>query len=185
MTTLTRMSLPLLVGAMLSAAIAGCASAPPIPIQASPAAFQALEGEWDGTYTSRDTGRSGSIWFKLIAGEDHAHGDVLMRARGRREPYYRHQPNQWPAVKRPADVAQVLTIQFVHASGGTVDGRLEPYWDPDCQCEAVTTFRGRLDGKRLEGTFNTRLGYTGQANGRWSAYRRRVTELPSEEASHD
>jgi hypothetical protein len=160
MTTLTRMSLPLLVGAMLSAAIAGCASAPPIPIQASPAAFQALEGV-------------------------HAHGDVLMRARGRREPYYRHQPNQWPAVKRPADVAQVLTIQFVHASGGTVDGRLEPYWDPDCQCEAVTTFRGRLDGKRLEGTFNTRLGYTGQANGRWSAYRRRVTELPSEEASHD
>lgn len=81
-------------------------------------------------------------------------------------------------------LTQVLTIQFVHAFDGTVDGRLEPYWDPDCQCEAVTTFRGRLIGDRLEGTFSTRVGFSGHANGSWVAYRRRVALLPSEEASH-
>lgn len=154
-------------------------------MEPSPAEFQALVGEWDGTYTSRDTGRSGSIWFKLIAREDHAHGDVLMTPRGHMEPYYRYPPNGWLPGERPADVTQILTIQFVHASAGTVDGRLEPYWDPDCRCQAVTTFRGRLDGDRLEGTFDTRLGNTGEANGRWIARRRRVAEFAPEEARHD
>ena len=156
------------------AAVASCASAPTIPLQGSPPALTALAGEWDGTYASRDTGRTGSIWFKLIAGDDHAHGDVLMTPRGHTEPYYRYPPSGWPAAGPPADVTHVLTIQFAHVSDGTVDGRLEPYWDPDCQCEAITTFRGRLLGDRLEGTFSTRLGLTGQASGRWVAYRRRV-----------
>jgi hypothetical protein len=63
------------VGGIFGIAVANCASAPPIPIQASPSSLQALVGEWDGSYTSRDTGRSGSLWFKLIAGEDHAPPD--------------------------------------------------------------------------------------------------------------
>lgn len=171
--TPSRALLRILVGCVCSAAMASCASAPPIPIQGSPRALLALAGEWDGTYTSRDSGRNGSIWFKLIAGEDHAHGDVLMTPRGRTQPYYRYPPSGWPVAGPPADLTQV-SIQFVHASDGTVDGRLEPYWDPDCQCEAITTFRGRLRGDRLEGTFSTRLGLTGQATGRWVAYRRRV-----------
>ena len=166
--------LTILVVGVCSAAPASCASGPPIPLQGSPPAFMTLAGEWDGTYTSRDTGRNGSIWFELIAGEDHAHGDVLMTPRGRTEPYYRYPRTGWPGTGRPADLTQVLTIQFVRASDGTVGGRLEPYWDPDCQCEAITTFRGRLRGDRLEGTFSTRLGLTGQAIGRWVAYRRRA-----------
>lgn len=185
MTTLTRFMLPVLCGGMLAAGVAACASAPIIPVEASRADFDALVGEWDGTYTSRDTGRSGSIWFKLIAGEDHAHGDVLMTARGRSEPYYRYPPNDWPASGRPGGAPQVLTIRFVRASAGTVDGRLDTYWDPDCGCEAVTTFRGRLSGDRLEGTFNTRLGVGGQANGQWTAYRRRVGEPAPEKNRHD
>ena len=86
--------LTILVGGVCSAALISCASAPPIPLQGSPAALVDLAGEWDGTYTS--------------------------------------------------------------------------------QCEAITTFRGRLRGDRLEGTFSTRLGLTSQANRRWVAYRRRV-----------
>lgn len=39
---------------------------------------------WGGTYASRDTGHGGSIWFKLIGGDDHAHGDVLMIGEDRR-----------------------------------------------------------------------------------------------------
>jgi hypothetical protein len=160
-----------------SLAVTGCATSPPIAIEASPTAIHSLVGEWDGTYTSRDTGRSGSIWFKLVAGEDHAHGDVLMTPRGRRDPYHRSPPTAGSLPDRPADLTQVLTIQFVHTAEGTVDGRLEPYWDPDCQCRAVTTFRGRLNGDRLEGTFTTQLGVSGQASGRWVAHRRRLASL--------
>jgi hypothetical protein len=173
----------MLLGSICTLA-AACVSGPPIAIQGSPSSLQALVGEWDGTYTSRDTGRSGSIWFKLIAGEDHAHGDVLMTPKGWTHSYYRYRPHSRPSVNHPADLTQALTIQFVHTADGTIDGHLEPYWDPDCQCEAVTTFRGRLQGDRLEGTFSTRLGIAGQANGRWIAYRRRLALLSSREGRH-
>ena len=118
--------LRILVGCVCCAA-ASCASAPPIPLRASPSSLQALVGEWDGTYTSRDTGRSGSLWFKLIAGEDHAHGDVLMTPRGRTDSYHRYPPSGWPSTGRPTGLTEVLAIQFAHAADGTVDGRLEPY----------------------------------------------------------
>lgn len=183
--TSRRLLLRIMFGGICCAAVASCASAPPIPIRASPSSLQALVGEWDGSYTSRDTGRSGSLWFKLVAGEDHAHGDVLMTPRGRTEPYFRYPPSGWPSAGRPIDLTEVLTIQFVHAADGRLDGRLEPYWDLDCQCEAVTTFRGRLLGDRIEGRFHTRLGVAGQANGEWVAYRRRLASLPKAETRHE
>ena len=173
---------PLAVGAICCAS---CVSAPPIPVDASPSSLNALVGEWDGRYTGADTGRGGSLWFKLVAGDDHAHGDVLMIPRGRREPYYRYPPSGWPLAGQPADVTHLLAIQFVHAADGRLDGRLEPYWDPDCPCEAVTTFRGRLLGDRIEGTFNTRLRIAGEANGRWVADRRRFASIPIAEGRHD
>lgn len=152
---------------------AACATAPPIPVNASPAEIESLAGEWDGTYSSQDTGRSGSIWFKLISGEDHAHGDVLMIARGRMEPYYRYPPDdRWRGAERP-DMSRALTIRFAHLSRGLLDGQLDPYWDPDCSCQAVTVFRGRLSGDTLKGTFDTRLGFGRVATGRWVADRRR------------
>jgi hypothetical protein len=163
----------LLLGGLLAVGAAACATAPPIPVEASRADIESLVGEWDGTYSSRDTGRSGSIWFKLSAGEDHAHGDVLMIPLGRLEPYYRYLPDsRWPAGERPG-ATRALTIRIAHLSGSLLDGRLDPYWDPDCGCEAVTVFRGRLSADTIQGTFDTRLDFGRHASGRWVAHRRR------------
>ena len=39
---------------------------------------ESLEGDWEGTYSSEQTGRTGSILFRLKAGTDSAYGDVVM-----------------------------------------------------------------------------------------------------------
>jgi hypothetical protein len=173
----------LLFGGLLLLGAAACATAPAIPVNASPADIESLSGEWAGTYSSHDTRRSGSIWFKLIAGDDHAHGDVVMIPVGRLEQYYRYPPdNRWRDVEHP-DVSPVLTIRFAHLTGGLLNGQLDPYWDPDCKCQAVTVFRGRLSGDTLKGTFDTRLGFGRVATGRWVADRRRSAQ--PEERRHD
>lgn len=155
------------------AGILACASAPPIPLRGSPADFAALVGEWNGQYTSRDAGRSGSIWFTLVAGEDHAHGDVLMTARSQSMPYSRYSPGD-PRRLEPEPLPQFLTIRFVRVTDGGLHGALEPYWDPACQCEAVTSFHGRLLDGRLRGTFITRLDRGASSGGQWHATRRRI-----------
>ena len=178
-----RHAMSLLFGGLLCVGVAACATAPPIPMNASPADIELLAGEWDGTYSSQDTGRNGSIWFKLIAGEDHAHGDVFMIPLGRLEPYYRYPAdNRRPAAERP-DMSRVLTVRFARLSGGLLNGQLDPYWDPDCSCQAVTVFRGRLSGDTLKGTFDTRLGFGRVATGRWVADRRRSG--PQGEVRHE
>jgi hypothetical protein len=67
-----------------------------------------------------------------------------------------------------------LTIRFVRSAGGIVTGSLDPYWDPDHHCRAVTVFRGHLTPGKIEGTFTTDLE-TGiqQVAGTW-----RVTRQP-------
>jgi hypothetical protein len=160
-----------LVSACAAASAAACASAPAVPLRGSPTAVAALVGEWNGTYDSRDTGRSGSIWFKLIAGEDHAHGDVLMTPRGA-VPYWRHAPGTGRKMEMEPP-SQFLTIRFVRVRDNEVRGVLEPYWDPSCQCQAVTTFQGQLAGDRLRGAFDTRLDSGGRSSGQWEVTRSR------------
>lgn len=154
-------------------ALSACVSAPPVPVRGTPGAVASLAGEWDGTYSSGTTGRSGSIWFKLIDGEDHAHGDVLMTPAGASTAYGRYAPGQSPAAdgQRPG-AATFLTIRFVRAADGAVDGVLDPYWDPACDCRVVTAFRGEIGDGRVAGTFVSRYGES-IATGRWEATRRR------------
>lgn len=147
-----------------------CASAPAIPLRGPVADFAKLAGEWDGRYTSLDAGRSGSLWFTLIAGEDHAHGDVQMTPDGA-VPYGRYGLGDYPHAPQP-DMPRFLTIRFVRAIGDAVDGRLDPYWDPSCPCRAETAFRGRLIEGALRGTFVTRFSGGAQALGQWEAFRR-------------
>lgn len=152
------------------AAAGACASAPPVPLRGSPAAVAALAGEWSGRYSSRDTGRSGSIWFKLIGGEDHAHGDVLMTPVDAVSPYGRYVPRTAGPVQQ-GPVSQFLTIRFAAVRHAEIRGELERYWDPACSCEAFTTFHGRLTGDRLQGTFFTRFADGGRASGQWDVSR--------------
>jgi hypothetical protein len=155
---------------VLTAGLIGCAPPPPIRVVGSPSDLDSLAGEWTGTYKSRDGDRQGSIWFKVVAGEDHAHGDVLMTPQGRSEAYARYKPGEKPG---QSDAPQFLAIRFVAVSKGEVSGVLEPYWDADCDCQAQTTYVGQQFENVFEGTFITRLRNGRTATGRWTVVRRR------------
>ena len=155
----------------VAAALADCASAPVISLRGSPADWTAWAGEWDGTYAGRETGRSGTLWFKLVAGEDHAHGDVQISATGA-EPYTRFPPANWP-MAQPVERQYYIPIRFARADGGLIEGQLDPYWDPAIGSDALTTFRGRMSEGRISGAFVTRYGNGRTARGSWEATRRR------------
>lgn len=152
-------------------ATAACSSTPqPIPLTGAPADIQALEGDWIGEYHSYDaSGRSGTILFRLEAGQDTAYGDVLMHIAGRET------AQVIPFTTDPwANVApdQILTITFVRAAGGTVFGNLDLYNDPVCGCEVRTTFSGRVKGNLIEGTYTTEhLSGADRNTGRWRVVR--------------
>jgi hypothetical protein len=163
------------VGAAAILATGGCAyHSPPVPVTGSPAALDALAGEWAGEYSSDATGRSGSIHFALRAATDSAFGEVLMVPAGATRPLTRASAGAMLPGERttPGTDTEVLTIRFVSASGGTVTGSLDPYRAPDCDCILTTRFSGRQDGDRITGTFVT----TGdpvheQLTGRWQVTR--------------
>ena len=141
---------PALITAL--AMVGACASNPsPVPVTGATADIQALVGEWTGEYRSVETGRSGSIVFKLNPGSDTANGDIVMVSR---EPGMSHDDAVNIALTRQA-ANQVLTIRFVRISGSTIAGAIDPYPSPDCSCQLVTEFRGELKGDRMEGTFRT------------------------------
>lgn len=165
---LRRLALLITAGLVLSA----CAPLPEVALPGPRGSADALTGEWDGTYVGPASGRSGSIWFKLVEGEDHAHGDVLMKARGSNAPYSRYAPtNDGREIHPP--VSTMLSIHLVRVVGNQVDGFLDPYWDPLCNCEALTTFSGELFENRITGTFVTRLSGDTLATGRWEVTRRK------------
>lgn len=150
---------------------AACSSNPqPIPLSGAPADIQSLEGEWVGEYHSYDqSGRSGTILFRLEAGQDTAIGDVLMHISGRET------AEMMPITTNPwANVSpdQILTVTFVRAAGGTVHGRLDTYNDPVCGCEIRTVFTGRLKGNLIEGTYTSEhLNGADHTTGRWRVVR--------------
>jgi len=133
------------------AAAAGCKSsnpAPPIPVEGSNAS--ALRGSWEGEYSSRDTGRTGTIKFELKTFEKTARGDVLMVPK---DAYAPNAPTSGP--EAVAKMPQVLSITFVDSSGGTVNGTMDTYVDPRCNCKVQTSFEGTITGDTIQGTFRT------------------------------
>lgn len=153
-------------GAVAAAACTGPGT--PVPVAGSATDLASLAGEWSGQYSSEESGRSGSIVFRLTAGTDSATGDVMMSPMTggpRSDP---SSPSQQPALAAP----QVLTIRFVRIEGGRVSGRLAPYREPTCDCELVTVFEGRLNGAKLEGTYTSRRPDGQTQQGRWEVTRR-------------
>jgi hypothetical protein len=159
------------VAALLTLGSYGCAPALPIALEGPPADLERLVGEWEGRYMGARHSRSGSIAFTLVAGENHAHGDVLMIPEGAERGYSRY-PGR--GLEPSTSSSQTLTIRFVRASGGSVTGSLDPYWDPDGRCTAYATFRGSVRGDLMEGTFTSTCdnGLV-PAMGRWKVVRRR------------
>ena len=157
------------VGFCASLLVAGCASMPSIPLQATPADLELLAGKWTGEYESPALGRHGSIEFSLQSGTDDARGDVVMVPAGRSLPYQRY---EYPDVPHTPDsiASEMLTIRFIRSSNGSLVGMLDRYWDPDRSCFANTTFSGNIGRGVVEGTFNTRFECgAGEATGTWSA----------------
>ncbi len=139
---------------------------PPVPVGGDLETLGFLAGEWAGSYRGGETGRTGSIFFRLAAGADTAFGDVLI---DRFQPMHTSDENERPEGLR---APPVLTIRFVRASGDRVYGTLDEYEDPDCGCRLQTTFTGRVESGRLEGTFtSTHLDTGVRHGGTWSARR--------------
>jgi len=154
----------ILAFAGIAAAAGGCASKPPaIELTSSDFDLNPLVGEWRGDYSNPEIGRGGTIAFTLRAGESAASGNVVMI------------PNSGDTfVAHAATAGPVLTIHFVRKEGRKVVGTLDPYRDPDCGCEANTTFEGGfVDGRTIEGTFTTALSLAGRSpmHGKWKVTR--------------
>jgi hypothetical protein len=129
--------------------------------------LDSLAGEWAGEYWSADTGRSGSIHFRLEADDSAAWGDVTMFP-GSGLPGAAE-------VREPATArlgAQALTIRFVRVANGQVSGTLDPYEDPVCGCMLSTVFTGVVAADHVEGSFVAR-GPAGrqESTGRWRVER--------------
>jgi hypothetical protein len=126
-------------------------------------------GDGRGEYHSAATGRRGTIVFEFDRG-DVAHGDVLMMPEGASEPV---QPSHADSAAETLRKLQVLRIRLVEVSEGALTGVLDPYVDPNCQCEVGTSFNGMIRGNLIEGTFTSRAvaGGTPEVTGQWSVKR--------------
>ena len=152
----------------------GCGPMPTVALDATPADLEILTGEWAGEYESAVLGRRGTIEFKLKAGTNEAHGDVLMIPSGQRTPY-EPRPFQDAQYALRTPPFEILTIKFIRATNGSIAGMLDRYWDPDRNCFANTTFNGRVTLGVVEGTFKTTFECgTGAATGTWTANKKRA-----------
>jgi len=160
------------LGALVTAC--GAARQPPVPLAGTGRDVAALTGQWEGSYSSAATGRSGSISFTLSANGDSAFGDVVMIPRGWGRPL---QAWDRPGSADPVGAqprAAVLTINFVRVAGSRVTGRLAPYADPESGAPLATTFEGQLSGDAIEGTYTTLGAGSGVAQtGQWKVTRRK------------
>ena len=158
--------------AVLPVVIGACATVPtPVPVAGDAASLNQLAGERGGDY--RGPTRSGSIVFRLEAGADTAYGDVVMIPRQRRESRL---PVQDPSTGLPTPrTVEVLTIAFVRATDGGLNGRLTPYRDPECDCVLDTRFQGHIRGDVIEGTYTSTPAAGGTTqNGTWKVTRKRT-----------
>jgi hypothetical protein len=152
-----------LAGAVAS--LTGCATGKPpeTEVTASDFDLQPLVGEWHGDYTNPGAGRSGTIAFRLRAGESSATGRVVLI------------PGKADTLVAAAVMARsVINISFMRKEGNKVTGTLDPYIDPTCACRVTTNFEGSFkDARTIEGTFTTVPSQSGAqiTGGKWKVTR--------------
>ncbi len=143
--------------AVIAGGVSGCSSSPPpgpsVAMQGTKSSLSQLVGRWEGEYSSVQTGRSGSIVFEFKSGSATGHGDVLMWPKGSKTPISPSASGQLTE-EQLRTMPQMLAISFVEATGGYLTGTMDPYIDPDCQCEVRTTFAGSIDGDFIVGQFS-------------------------------
>ncbi len=103
-----------------------------------------LAGEWQGNYKGTESGREGPISLSLQLGRHTADGTVLMGG------------------------ATPLQISFVAIENSKISGKIDPYTDPQCNCQVSTEFVGTLANGTIDGTFTTKLvGKNTEQHGVW------------------
>jgi hypothetical protein len=153
-------------------ALVACRYQPtPVTVQGAEADVSTIAGEWVGEYSSAQSGRSGGITFSVQAGQDSAYGDVSMTPQLNQT--LRAADHGTPAHDRHVSSPALLRITFVRVRGGIVEGSLEPYIAPDCNCTVSTVFRGTLQGNEIKGDFVTRGEGGLLQSGTWSVKRTR------------
>jgi hypothetical protein len=163
----TTMKRILVVLTLAGVAVLGGACAagkpPETEVTASDFDLEPLVGEWRGDYTNPGAGRSGTIAFRLRAGESSATGKVVLI------------PGKADTLVAAAAMARsVINISFMRKEGNKVTGTLDPYIDPACACRVTTNFEGSFkDARTIEGTFTTVPAQSGAqiTGGRWKVTR--------------
>lgn len=141
-----------LLVAAVAAATAGCSFAlRPVVMNATAADWAALDGEWRGEYRMDGRGRRGLITFRLKAETHQAAGDVLMIPDRFSLPYGPRPVRREDAREHAKTASQLLSIRFVSAEDGRIQGTMDPYWDPDRSCQAWASFVGSVDGTIIAG----------------------------------
>ena len=147
--------------------VAACVYQPAaVRLQGAHSDLAALGGRWIGEYNSEESGRNGTILFRLIAARDSAYGDVLMISGTMPQGATR------PDSVMARGTSQLLRIAFVRVDGRQVSGAMEPYMDPSCECTVRPTFIGALRGDRIHGTYITHLPGGREHTGTWHVERR-------------
>jgi hypothetical protein len=142
---------------LVSAALwtGGCGTAMrPLRFEAPAAQWERLAGHWQGEYTIADHDRRGLIEFRLRAASREAFGDVLMIPDRFSWPT-RGLPDRTRPYPPPETEPRLLMIRFAAADGRGIHGAMEPYWDPDRQCQTSATFTGSIDGNVMAGRFES------------------------------
>jgi hypothetical protein len=161
----------LILQALFAVSSLACATrSPSIELTSSDFDLNPLVGEWRGDYSSAATGRTGTIAFTLRAGEGVASGNVVMIPRA---DSLLTDEERDALGSTSSGGKSVLKIRFVRKEGGSVNGTLDPYRDPDCNCTVVTTFQGSFrDARTIEGTYTTVPSAPGTVtSGKWRAIR--------------
>jgi hypothetical protein len=142
---------------------------PPVPVQGTHDDVMALSGEWSGRYWSKATGRHGTIRFSLPEHADTGFGEVEIIF----SPSLRLLRDAASDDELEPEPCTVIDITLVRVEGGKVRGTMAPYWDPDCDCRARTTFEGKISGDRITGTFSTQRAISDGRilTGEWQASR--------------
>jgi len=149
-----------------------CRITPPpaaVPVQGTHDDVQVLSGEWSGSYWSTTTGRHGTIKFNLPEHADTGYGEVEITF----SPALRLLEDTSSKDQPIPETCTVLDIKLVRVEGNRVRGTMAPYWDPDCDCQARTTFEGKISGNRIDGKFSTGRASSDRRTltGKWEATR--------------
>ncbi|MGR9108099.1 MAG: hypothetical protein ACU843_14325 [Gammaproteobacteria bacterium] len=145
-------------------ALGGCAGMQQ-PVKEAKVDFSQFAGVWEGKYESPATKRSGQVFLELTSGEGKATGGIIMHPQESGS----SGTNKLTYADIKKRKAVPLTIEFVQAQGGKIQGTVTPYPDPMFNNAMMhPTFEGKLEGNTMVGTFTVMIGDTGKSySGTW------------------